>query len=154
MIQAGSHGRRPAEQLAEMDPGLVALIDVGRRYSAVDVGQMMIARAAYWNAMRQVFERHDLLLTPTTAVPPFELGLVGPTEVNGRPVIHLGWTLAYPFNLTGQPAATVPCGFTADGLPIGLQIVGPRFGDALVLRAAAAFERMRPWAERWPTCVG
>src|SRR5712692_4222062 len=69
-IQAGSHGRRPPEQLAEIDPGLVALIDVGRRYSAVDVGQMMIARAAYWNAMRQVFERHDLLFTSMIAGPP------------------------------------------------------------------------------------
>jgi aspartyl-tRNA(Asn)/glutamyl-tRNA(Gln) amidotransferase subunit A len=56
----------------------------------------------------------------------------------------------FPFNMTGQPAASVPCGFTADGLPIGLQIVGRRFDDAGVLRAAAAFERLQPWAERFP----
>jgi aspartyl-tRNA(Asn)/glutamyl-tRNA(Gln) amidotransferase subunit A len=56
----------------------------------------------------------------------------------------------YPFNLTGQPAASVPAGFTADGLPVGLQIVGRRFADATVMRAAAAFEQLRPWAQHRP----
>jgi aspartyl-tRNA(Asn)/glutamyl-tRNA(Gln) amidotransferase subunit A len=62
-------------------------------------------------------------------------------------------TFTYPFNLTGQPAASVPCGFTGDGLPVGLQIVGRRFADATVLQAAAAFERLRPWAHRRPPGV-
>ncbi len=148
--QAGAHGQRPPEQLAEMDPGLVELIEEGRRLSIVDYGQAMVARAAYWDTMRRVFERYDLLVTPTISVPPFELGIVGPTVVNGRPVNHLGWTLCYPFNLTGQPAVTVPCGFTAAGRPVGLQIVGRRFADADVLQAAAAFEQARPWADRRP----
>jgi len=148
--QAGSHGRRPPSELAEMDPGLVALIEEGRRLTAVDLGQMAIARAAYWNAMCRVLERYDLLMTPTISVAPFELGIVGPRTVAGKPVIHLGWTLCYPFNLTGQPAATVPCGFTNDGLPVGLQIVGRRFADAMVLRAAAAFEGARPWIHHRP----
>jgi aspartyl-tRNA(Asn)/glutamyl-tRNA(Gln) amidotransferase subunit A len=148
--QAAAHGRRPPEQFAEMDPGLVALIEEGKRFSVVEFGQALVARAAYWDAMRKVFERYDLLVTPTISVPPFELGIVGPREVAGRPVVHLGWTLCYPFNLTGQPAITVPCGFTPDGLPVGLQIVGRRYADADVLRAAAAFERARPWADHRP----
>jgi Asp-tRNA(Asn)/Glu-tRNA(Gln) amidotransferase A subunit family amidase len=95
--------------------------------------------------------RRDLLLTPTVACPPFALGLDFPGEVAGKPIAPSGWIpYTYPFNLTGQPAASVPCGFTRDGLPIGLQIVGRRFDDATVLRAAAAFERERPWANARP----
>ena len=133
-----------------MDPGLVEIARQGARVSAVDVGRAVVARAAFWDQMWRAFERFDILVTPTIAVPPFETGIVGPTEVDGRLVVHLGWTLAYPFNLTGQPAITVPCGFTEDGLPIGLQIVGRRHADAAVLRAAAAFEEARPWADRRP----
>lgn len=61
---------------------------------------------------------------------------------------YLAYT--YPFNVTGQPAASVPCGWTDDGLPVGLQIVGRRFDEATVLRAAAAFEEAFPWAGRRP----
>src|SRR5690606_8602383 len=139
-FQSGAHGLRPESELAEMDPELVKIIEFGKQFTSVDMGQAAIARARYWEAMRQIFQTYDLLLTPTIGVPPFELGIVGPTTVNGTPVVHLGWTLCYPFNYTGQPAATVPCGFTADGLPIGLQIIGRRFDDATVLQAAAAFE--------------
>lgn len=149
-VQAGAHGLRPESELAQMDPGLVEITERGKQLSAVDVGQMWLARGRYWEAMRQVYLEYDLLLTPTISVPPFDLGIVGPTEVNGEPVIHLGWTLAYPFNLTGQPAATVPCGFTSEGLPVGLQIVGNRFADGKVLQSAAAFERLMPWADRKP----
>jgi aspartyl-tRNA(Asn)/glutamyl-tRNA(Gln) amidotransferase subunit A len=101
-------------------------------------------------ALRRFFERYDLLLTPTLGLPAFTLGMVGPNEVAGRAVPHLGWTLGYPFNYSGQPAISVPAGFTASGLPVGLQIVGRRLDDALVLRAAAAFEQRRPWAARRP----
>ena len=90
-------------------------------------------------------------MTPTTACPPFPVGLDNPSEVAGRPVATYGWIpYTYPFNATGQPAASVPCGFTKDGLPIGLQIVGRRYDDVTVLRAAAAFERARPWANARP----
>ena len=133
-----------------MDPGLVAIAQQGARLSAVQIGQAMASRAAYWDRMWRAFEQFDILVTPTISVPAFELGIVGPTEVTGRPVVHLGWTLAYPFNLTGQPAATVPCGFTTDGLPIGLQIVGKWHDEATVLRAAACFEAAQPWAHHRP----
>ncbi len=92
-----------------------------------------------------------MLLTPTAAVPPLELGKFGVREIAGVKVSPLGWMpFTYPFNITGQPAASVPCGWTDDGLPIGLQIVGRRFDDVTVLRAAAAFEQASPWADKRP----
>jgi aspartyl-tRNA(Asn)/glutamyl-tRNA(Gln) amidotransferase subunit A len=98
-----------------------------------------------------LFEKYDLLLTPTIACPPFAVGLDNPTEIAGKPVGPYAWIpFTFPFNLTGQPAASVPAGFTKDGLPVGLQIVGRRHADASVLTASAAFERARPWAERRP----
>ena len=71
-------------------------------------------------------------------------------KVAGRPVTHLAWTLCYPFNYSGQPAVSVPAGWTASGLPVGLQIVGRKLEDALVLRAAATLEALRPWASCRP----
>jgi aspartyl-tRNA(Asn)/glutamyl-tRNA(Gln) amidotransferase subunit A len=92
-----------------------------------------------------------VLLCPSVAVPPFEVGIEGPTQIAGQTVDRRVWLALTPlFNLTGQPAATVPCGFTNDGLPIGLQIVGRRFAEDTVLRASAAFEAARPWAQKWP----
>jgi aspartyl-tRNA(Asn)/glutamyl-tRNA(Gln) amidotransferase subunit A len=88
---------------------------------------------------------------PTVAVPPFEVGRPGLNEIDGQPVSPLGWMpFTFPFNLTGQPAATVPVGMTSSGLPVGLQIVGRRFADRTVLAASAAFEAAQPWAERRP----
>jgi aspartyl-tRNA(Asn)/glutamyl-tRNA(Gln) amidotransferase subunit A len=92
--------------------------------------------------MRQFMLRYDLILTPSTAVPAFEALPAGHTRMT--PEAMLGWTpFSYPFNLSQQPAITVPCGLTADGLPMGMQLVGPMFGDALVLRAARAYEATR-----------
>jgi amidase/aspartyl-tRNA(Asn)/glutamyl-tRNA(Gln) amidotransferase subunit A len=87
-------------------------------------------------------------------VPPFDNATdgntVGPSEVNGEEVDPLlGWCLTYPINFTGHPAASVPAGFTDDGLPVGLQIVGRRFADEAVLAASAAFERVRPWHDSY-----
>jgi amidase/aspartyl-tRNA(Asn)/glutamyl-tRNA(Gln) amidotransferase subunit A len=97
-----------------------------------------------------VFATHDVLVAPTLAVAAVPNaphgGTVGPREVAGQAVDPLlGWCLTWPFNLTGHPAASVPAGTTAGGFPVGLQIVGPRFGDGLVLGASAAFEAVRPW---------
>jgi aspartyl-tRNA(Asn)/glutamyl-tRNA(Gln) amidotransferase subunit A len=99
----------------------------------------------------KIFNKYDLLLTPTAAVPPFESGGYGPREIAGKKASPLAWmAMTYPFNVTGQPAASVPCGWTDGGLPVGLQIVGRRFDDKGVLKAAAAFERIAPWADKWP----
>ena len=138
-----------AEWRERTDPGLVQIVEEGRRISAVQFAKASFARATFTEAVRKFFSQYDLLLTPTLAVPPFAVGLEQPPN---RPAgSRLAWVaFTYPFNLTGQPAATLPCGFTRDGLPIGLQIVGRRLADATVLRAAAAYEAAAPWVERRP----
>jgi aspartyl-tRNA(Asn)/glutamyl-tRNA(Gln) amidotransferase subunit A len=149
--QAGAHATRPPEQKAQMDPELVAYAEASASLTVAEYLKAVAARQAMVDVLRRFFERYDLLLTPTLCVPAFPLGIVGPREVAGREVTHLGWTLCYPFNYSGQPAVSVPAGWTASGLPVGIQIVGRRLEDALVLRAAAAFERVRPWAARRPS---
>ena len=148
--QAGAHAARSADQKAQMDPELVAYAEASAGLSVVEYLRAVAARQAMVDSLRRFFEKYDLLLTPTSCLPAFPLGAVGPSEVAGRKVTHLGWTLCYPFNYSGQPAVSVPAGWTASGLPVGLQIVGRRLEDALVLRAAAAFEALRPWAARRP----
>jgi Asp-tRNA(Asn)/Glu-tRNA(Gln) amidotransferase A subunit family amidase len=94
----------------------------------------------------------DILATPTIAVPPFSTELpLGPDRVAGEKIDpHLGWIFTWPFNLTGQPAISIPCGWTDDGLPLGLQLAGRRGADGLVLRVAAAIEKEAPWSGRRP----
>jgi aspartyl-tRNA(Asn)/glutamyl-tRNA(Gln) amidotransferase subunit A len=135
----------------DIEPGLQTIIDTAAAAPPSRYVQAWFDRLAWWQHPRAFFGRYDLLLTPTVSCPPFPLGLDHPTEVAGRAVKPYEWIpYTYPFNLTGQPAASVPCGFTRDGLPIGLQIVGRRFDDATVLRAAAAFEQARPWVNARP----
>jgi aspartyl-tRNA(Asn)/glutamyl-tRNA(Gln) amidotransferase subunit A len=139
------------ERREDIEPGLYAIMETALARPPTAYVQAWLDRLAWWQGPRAFFERYDLLLTPTVACPPFPLGLDHPAEVAGKPVDPYGWIpYTYPFNLTGQPAASVPCGFSREGLPIGLQIVGRRFDDATVLRAAAAFERARPWANARP----
>jgi len=133
-----------------IDPGLLEVIEEGKRLSAMAFKKAEFSRAAFYQDVRKLLLKYDLLLSPTLAAVPFAAGMERPLESPGRS--RLSWVaFTYPFNLTGQPAATVPCGFTADGLPVGLQIVGARLQDALVLRAAAAFEAAVPWAASRPT---
>ena len=97
--------------------------------------------------MRRFHLDWDLLATPALAVPAFEVGRIVPKEPSGPADDWTWWTpFSYPFNLTQQPAASVPCGLTRKGLPVGLHIVGPRYADALVLRAARADESAQPIA--------
>ncbi|MBI3824901.1 MAG: amidase [Candidatus Rokubacteria bacterium] len=136
---------------AQMDPLLVRLIRKGGSITAREYVLAEERAKAYWTEVVTFLSRFDFLLTPTVAVPPFA-GERPPHEVAGREVSVLGWMpFCFPFNLTGQPAASVPAGFTDDGLPVGLQIVGRRHADRAVLAAAAAFEAARPWSERRPT---
>jgi aspartyl-tRNA(Asn)/glutamyl-tRNA(Gln) amidotransferase subunit A len=142
---------QPAEQQALVDPGLLRLVEEYQAHSLYDVGRALSQRAAYWEGMRRFFTRFDLLLTPTMPLPAFPVGLDWPEQVAGERRDRLSWTpFTYPFNLTGQPAISVPCGWTEEGLPVGLQIVGRRFDDATVLAAAAAFEALAPWQQRRP----
>jgi aspartyl-tRNA(Asn)/glutamyl-tRNA(Gln) amidotransferase subunit A len=134
------------EERDRLDPGRVELLEYARTLSAANIMRAHNEWNAYYHVWRQFMHDYDLVLTPTMACPPFAAGDHKPETVAGEPTTYLGWTgFAYPFNLTGQPAATVPCGFTADGLPVGLQIVGRMREDHVVLRAAAAFERAQPW---------
>jgi aspartyl-tRNA(Asn)/glutamyl-tRNA(Gln) amidotransferase subunit A len=136
---------------SRLDPGLVDQVKRGMAYSAADYVQAQIERHAYWDKVRKFFERYDLLLTPTLAVLPFRTGLNHPDQGTKDEKDWMNWTpFTYPFNLTHLPAATVPAGFSPDGLPVGLQIVGRRFADRTVLQAAAAFEKARPWAKARP----
>ena len=99
--------------------------------------------------MGRFHETYDLLLTPTLPITAFPRGRDVPQ--GWQSVDWTSWTpYTYPFNMTQQPAASVPCGFTSSGLPVGLQIVGPRHADALVLRAARAYERATDWASKRP----
>jgi len=132
----------PAQQEVT-DPDFRAEAMFGSQLTALQVQQLNLKRGALGSQMRQFMQRWDLLVTPSVAVPAFDAKPPGHTPMD--PAAMLGWTpFTYPFNLTQQPAITVPCGLTGDGLPIGLQIVGPMFGDALVLRAARAFESAVP----------
>ena len=132
-----------AEQQALADPDFAAEAQLGARLSALDIQRLNLRRGTLGSHMRQFMQRYDLLVTPSVAVPAFAAKPAGHMAMT--PAAMLGWTpFSYPFNLTQQPAISVPCGLTQEGLPIGLQIVGPMFGDALVLRAARAYESAHP----------
>jgi aspartyl-tRNA(Asn)/glutamyl-tRNA(Gln) amidotransferase subunit A len=98
---------------------------------------------------------YDLLITPTLAVPAFPLYMQGPEIIEEKMVTTGDW-LCFTFicNLTGQPAATIPAGFTNTGLPVGMQIIGRHLADRTVLAASGAFEQARPWANKWPKLLG
>ena len=133
----------------EMTPHLVDFIE--RPWTAEDFTNAIMVRKAVANKMWRFMQRYDLLLTPTLAVPPFPVHMQGPEKIDGHIVHPFRWlAFTFPFNFTGQPAASVPAGFTHDGLPIGLQIVGRHLDDPTVMRASAAFEAAKPWRDRWP----
>ena len=147
----GQVGPRLDEVRSLLDPGLVRIVETYRSDSLQDYVLADVARAALWEQVRSLFGQHALLLTPTMPMAAFPLLQDTPGAVPGRLPNGLGWSFfTYPFNLTGQPAASLPCGFTAEGLPIGLQIVGRRHADALVLTASAACELAAPWQGRRP----
>lgn len=138
----------------EISPHLVDYVENGREYSGVDVERASIVRTRLYEGIQRVLDEFDLLLTPTLAKPPLEKGTHAPDEVAGTPVerpdADLAWLLTWPFNLTGHPAASVPAGFSPDGLPIGAQLIGSRFGEEEILTASAAIERRRPWRDSYP----
>ncbi|MGY9054191.1 MAG: amidase [Alphaproteobacteria bacterium] len=137
---------------SRMDPGLVACIRSGEGYSATDYMTNRGRKLAYNEAWHKFFNDYDLLLTPAVSVAAFPADKLMPDHWPTHEWDWVQWAeFSYPFNFTGQPAASIPCGFTKAGLPVGLQIVGPRFNDTLVLQASAAFEQARPWADKRPS---
>lgn len=136
--------------LQRVDPGLVEIIQDGRRYSGIDVVQATLRRGELGILMGRFHQRHDVLVTPTLPIAAFEAGREVPAGWPARR--WMSWTpFTYPFNLTQQPAVSVPCGFTTSGLPVGLQIVGPRHADGLVLRVAHQFQAARPLTDHRPS---
>src|SRR4029079_13771093 len=134
---------RGIEENSRIDPGLLEVADQGEKIGAHELLEAQQKRGALGVHMNLFHREYDLLLTPTLSVAAFEAGAGVPRSAGGKR--WTDWTpFTYPFNLTQQPAASIPCGFTKAGLPVGLQIVGPKYADALVLRAARSFESARP----------
>lgn len=143
-------GKLPPEKMALLDPALADVVNQSRAISLDDYQDAVRTRGMLGIHMRKFMERYDLLVTPTLPIPAFEAGKLAPDrpDKSGK---WLNWTpFSYPFNLTQQPAASVPCGFTKSGLPAGLQIVGRMFDDATVLRASFAYEQTTGWHKRQP----
>jgi len=127
-----------------MSPGTAEIVEAGARITAGEYVDALHERNAYTRVWSSFFAAHDVLLTPTMQLTAFEVGRLRPDVIEGRPVDPFfdDWcTLCLPANLTDMPATSVPAGADRDGLPIGLQIIGPRWSDALTLRVAAAFEQ-------------
>jgi aspartyl-tRNA(Asn)/glutamyl-tRNA(Gln) amidotransferase subunit A len=135
----------PAAKRKLMDKGLLEVARAGERITLQQYQDAVARRGALGVLMNRFHEKYDLLLTPSLPLPAFDAGKEVADVVKERR--WTDWTpFSYPFNLTQQPAASIPCGLTKAGLPAGLHIVGPKYGDALVLRAARAYEKARPIA--------
>jgi aspartyl-tRNA(Asn)/glutamyl-tRNA(Gln) amidotransferase subunit A len=138
-----------------MDPTLVESMAIGRSFGAVELQQAMGFRSSLYKRFAGWFARFDALVTPTLARTAVDQKqeLFGPFEIDGVVCqsLRADWyPYTHPFNLTGHPAITLPCGFGGDGLPIGLQLVGPWDADALLLQIAGLLERRLPWADKRP----
>ena len=146
------HAEKLEKWRDRMNPNLVWNIEQGFPVTAAEIGEAEKARTALYHRVREFFGKYDLLLTPTVAIPPFPQAMIYPKEINGRPMKNYQeWLyLTYAITITGLPAISVPCGFTPEGLPVGLQIVGRRLGETTVLKAAAAYEGLAGWKDKIP----
>ncbi len=142
-------GDLPEEKKAQLDPGLRKMAEEGAKIPLKSYLAANAVRGAYGSKLRQFMERYDFIVTPSTATTAFDTGQLSPLDDDGR--AWMQWTpFSFPFNLTQQPAASINCGFTSDGLPVGLQIVGRMFDDAGVLAASAAYEAADPHFDKMP----
>ena len=140
-----------AEWEDKMDPGLVAAIKSVQDVKLPQFMNMRSRRFTYCQSIHEFFEGWDFLLTPAVSVPAFAADQAQPPNWTAGGGVLAGWTpFSYPFNWSGNPAVSIPCGFTSEGLPVGLQIVARRFDDLGVLQASAAFEAARPWVQHRP----
>jgi aspartyl-tRNA(Asn)/glutamyl-tRNA(Gln) amidotransferase subunit A len=138
------------EQFDLMGEVLRGVVTEGRKLTLADYLEAHDARRALARKMQQFHRKYDLLITPTVAVPAFAADRWFPEEFANASNTRAWTPYGYPFNLTQQPAVSIPCGFTDQGLPVGLQIVGRRFGDTDVLEAALAYEAAQPSAIHRP----
>ena len=148
---AARNEERARQRPEWIEPSMMAMIEHGLRSTSMELGRATLARSAFYEQARTFMDKYDLLLTPQMPCVAWPVS-EPPTSIDGQPTPglfdHLPFT--YPFNLTGWPAASVPCGFNSEGLPIALQIVTGWHQDAECLQAAAAFEALQPWADRKP----
>ena len=143
-------GKLPDDKKKLLDPALAEVVEQSMAISLDDYQDAVKARGALGSQMRQFMEGYDLLVTPTLPIPAFEAGKLAPAAPDNTGK-WVNWTpFSYPFNLTQQPAASVPCGFTAKGLPAGLHLIGRMFDDRTVLNAAHAYERATDWHKARP----
>jgi len=136
-----------------MSPGIAQIVAAGRDIPAARYVEAMHERAAYTATWSRFFDHHDVMVTPMMQLTAFPVDVPSPEAIDGvaiDPFFDDWCTLALPANLTGQPAASVPVGVGNDGLPVAMQVMGPRFADATVLAVAAAYEALAPWIDRWP----
>jgi aspartyl-tRNA(Asn)/glutamyl-tRNA(Gln) amidotransferase subunit A len=152
LAQYGHHLTAHRDQ---MDPTLVAQLDRAAGYSAQELYRAIFQRTALFRQVQGWFETADIVITPTLArnALPLEHDFFAPIEIDGEPTdtLRRAWyPYTLPFNMTGHPALSIPCGWDSEGLPQGLQLIGRIGEDARLLHAAALFERLRPWAQRWP----
>ncbi|MFX1259189.1 MAG: amidase [Promethearchaeota archaeon] len=135
----------------KLDLDFIKVIESGTNFLAADYKRAEANRAKIYDLLYQYFKNYDILITPTTAVPAFETGMRFVSKIRGKSVNPTAWHIcAIVFNLTGLPAASIPCGWSNEGLPIGMQIVGKRFDEATVLQVSKAFEDMAPWQDKRP----
>ena len=133
------------------EPSLAFMIEAGRKVSAEEIVLGGVFRTNFYHQVREFFQRYDLLMTPQMPIGAWSVEQ-GPREIDGihTPSMFDRLPFTVPFNWSGYPAASVPCGFTSEGLPVALQVVGRWHADSQVLQAAASFEQAAPWAHRWP----
>lgn len=141
-----------AGRVQHYQPDVRTLVEMGRLVTGPDYLKAEQYRSALMEAYRKVFEQVDVVIGPTTPITAWKRG-EWTVQVAGKPesVLAASWRFTYPYNLTGLPAISVPCGFDRDGLPIGLQIAAPPFDEAGVLRVAHAYESRHDWKNRRPS---
>ncbi len=140
--------RCPAERRARHSSLYPAWAESGAKISSTQALRGFGQTFAIRKAAAALFQTVDVVISPTSPVPTFPAELASPIHDPEKPFEHIGFTVTW--NMSEQPAATINCGYTSDGLPIGLQIVGPRFDDAGVLRLAQAYETWRGPQRPWP----
>lgn len=139
-----AHLERVRSRPADVGPNVRANVEEGLRYSAADVARAQVLQTALYRRWQEFFRHWDVILSPSITISPRPWTELYPAEINGKPTrTYFHWlALAYAVTLSGHPAVSLPIGLDRNGMPFGLQIVGPRGGDAFVLSVAAALERM------------
>ena len=134
----------------KFDPLIVEIVEEGSKFPVLDIQMAGVQREKLYESVYRQFKKYDILISPTLACTAFELYKIAPEKINEIPVSGRDWLLTYPFNMTGHPAASIPCGWSKEGLPIGMQIIGKRFDELTVFQVSKAFEELSPWQAKRP----